>query len=84
MQINHNIVCFCCASQVGVQQALVTGVSLGAINSIMYFTYAVAFYYGAWRVSRGDYTGGTVMNVLVAALLGGFSLGQVRLATKGL
>ena len=31
---------------------------------------------GAWRVSVGDYTGGDVMAVLVAALIGGFSAGQ--------
>jgi ATP-binding cassette subfamily B (MDR/TAP) protein 1 len=42
----------------------------------MYCTYAVAFIYGADRVAAGKYTGGDVMNVLVAALLGGFSLGQ--------
>ena len=32
---------------------------------------------GSWRVSVGAYTGGDVMSVLVAALIGGFSAGQV-------
>lgn len=31
---------------------------------------------GTWRVSTGDYTGGQVLQVFVAALVGGFSLGQ--------
>lgn len=64
--------------QVGIRQAFYTGLSLGLVHTIVYCTYAVAFYYGAWRVKVGAYTGGDVMNVLVAALLGGFSLGQVR------
>jgi len=60
----------------GKQQAVYTGIALGAVNGIMYCTYAVAFYYGAWRVSTGVYTGGQVLQVFVAALVGGFSLGQ--------
>ena len=32
---------------------------------------------GSWRVSTGNYSGGDVMSVLVAALIGGFSAGQV-------
>ena len=63
--------------KVGIQQALVAGVCNGGIHAIVYWTYAVAFIYGAWRVSTGAYTGGDVMNVLVAALVGGFSAGQV-------
>lgn len=61
----------------GIQQAMVAGVCNGGIHAIVYWTYAVAFIYGAWRVSTGAYTGGDVMNVLVAALVGGFSAGQV-------
>ena len=63
-------------SQVGIQQSIVSGLCLGSIQAIVFFTYALAFIYGAWRVSVGDYTGGDVMAVLVAALLGGFSAGQ--------
>lgn len=43
----------------------------------VYAEHAVAFFYGAWRVKEGAYSGGQVMQVFVAALLGGFSLGQV-------
>lgn len=38
---------------------LINGVCTGGVNAIMYWTYALAFVYGAWRVSTGDYTGGT-------------------------
>ncbi len=47
-------------------------------------SFAIAFFYGAWRVSVGAYTGGKVLQVLVAALLGGFSLGQVRCTGRNL
>lgn len=70
-------------TQVGKRQAVYTGLALGAVNGIMYCTYAVAFYYGAWRVSTGNYTGGQVLQVFVAALVGGFSLGQVRAGAPG-
>jgi len=67
--------------QVGKRSAVYTGIALGSVNGIMYCTYAVAFYYGAWRVSTDIYTGGQVLQVFVAALIGGFSLGQVRQST---
>ncbi|KAF5834437.1 P-loop containing nucleoside triphosphate hydrolase protein [Dunaliella salina] len=60
----------------GKRQAVYTGIALGAVNGVMYCTYAVAFYYGAWRVSTGVYTGGQVLQVFFAAMMGGFSLGQ--------
>uniref|UniRef100_A0A7R9VCA0 Uncharacterized protein n=1 Tax=Chlamydomonas euryale TaxID=1486919 RepID=A0A7R9VCA0_9CHLO len=56
--------------------ALIQGVCTGGVNAVLYWTYALAFIYGGWRVSTGDYTGGDVMNVLIAALIAGFSLGQ--------
>ena len=37
---------------------------------------ALALWYGARRVAAGAYTGGDVLNVLFAALFGGFALGQ--------
>ena len=43
----------------------------------MYGTYAVGLFFGAYRVAAGAYTGGTVLQVLIATLMGGFSLGQV-------
>jgi ABC-type multidrug transport system fused ATPase/permease subunit len=42
---------------ISVRQALYTGLALGSVNTILYWTYAAAFMYGAWRVSSGHYTG---------------------------
>lgn len=63
-------------TRTAIRQSLYTGFALGSVNAVVYFTYSIAYYYGAWRVSTDDYTGGQVLQVFVAALLGGFSLGQ--------
>jgi ATP-binding cassette subfamily B (MDR/TAP) protein 1 len=63
--------------RVGIRQGLVNGLAVGGVPLVVFTTYAIALYYGAWRISTGAYTGGDVINVMVAALLGGFSLGQV-------
>jgi len=42
-------------------------------------SYALALWYGAQRVADGSYTGGQVLAVLIASLLGSFSLGLVSL-----
>ena len=52
------------------------GLALGTASAAFMAAYAVALYYGWTRVSCGAYTGGTVMSVLFAALMGGVSLGQ--------
>ncbi|KXZ51733.1 hypothetical protein GPECTOR_11g18 [Gonium pectorale] len=62
--------------QMAVRQSWLSGISLGAVQMVMYGTYAVGLFFGAYRVAAGDYTGGKVMQVLIATLLGGFSLGQ--------
>ncbi|KAJ9525246.1 hypothetical protein QJQ45_020777 [Haematococcus lacustris] len=67
-------------TNVGIQQSMYTGMALGSVNAVVYFTYSLAFYYGAWRVYTGNYTGGQVLQVFVAALLGGFSIGQASSA----
>jgi hypothetical protein len=45
---------------------------------VVYVSYAVALVYGAHRVAAGAYTGGMVLNVIMATIMGGFSLGMVR------
>lgn len=69
--------------QVGEQQGIVTGTSLGGMQFIMFCSYAVALFYGAVRVSQGKMTGGDVVNVMFAALMGSFSLGMVSLIQIG-
>ena len=42
---------YCVPSQVGKRQSIYTGFALGLVQLFMFCTFAVAFYYGAWRVS---------------------------------
>jgi hypothetical protein len=63
--------------QVGIRQGLVTGMSLGGLNFVLFGAYAVSLYYGCTRVAAGAMTGGSVLAVMMAALVGSFSLGQV-------
>lgn len=63
-------------SQVGIQQGLLTGLSLGCLNMVLFSAYAASLYYGATRVAAGTMSGGDVLAVMMAALLGAYSLGQ--------
>jgi ATP-binding cassette, subfamily B (MDR/TAP), member 1 len=62
--------------KVGIKQGFFQGLTLGTANGIFFFSYAAALYYGGTRVAAGAYTGGDVMQVLFAAVIGGFALGQ--------
>jgi ATP-binding cassette subfamily B (MDR/TAP) protein 1 len=64
------------AKQVGVQAGLLTGLSLGSLNLVLFSAYAASLYYGATRVAAGAMSGGDVLAVMMAALLGAYSLGQ--------
>ena len=63
--------------KVGVRHSLLLGLTLGGILGVVYVSYAVALVYGAHRVAAGAYTGGVVLNVIMATIMGGFSLGMV-------
>jgi ATP-binding cassette subfamily B (MDR/TAP) protein 1 len=56
--------------------ALLTGLSLGSLNLVLFSAYAASLYYGATRVAAGAMSGGDVLAVMMAALLGAYSLGQ--------
>ncbi|KAH9291620.1 hypothetical protein KI387_043189 [Taxus chinensis] len=58
------------------QQGLVAGVGLGSVLFIMFCGYALALWYGSRLILDGSYTGGDVINVIFAVLMGGMSLGQ--------
>ncbi|KAL0036182.1 hypothetical protein WJX79_007336 [Trebouxia sp. C0005] len=62
--------------QVGIKAGALNGVTIGSAQCFFMCGYALALWYGGIRVRAGKYTGGEVMNVLFAALIGGFSLGQ--------
>ncbi|KAH0733850.1 hypothetical protein KY285_009557 [Solanum tuberosum] len=60
----------------GVQEGLVSGISMGVFFFVFYSSYALAIWYGAKMILDHNYTGGDVMNVMMATLTGSFTLGQ--------
>lgn len=60
----------------GIKQGLMQGITLGCANGVWFLSYAAAMYYGAVKVADGAYDGGDVLNVIFAAIIGGFALGQ--------
>ncbi|CAN4082123.1 unnamed protein product [Withania somnifera] len=59
-----------------VQQGLVSGVGLGTFLLILFSTYGLAIWYGSKLIIEKGYRGGDVINVLMAIMMGGMSLGQ--------
>ncbi|XP_010271023.2 PREDICTED: ABC transporter B family member 4-like [Nelumbo nucifera] len=60
----------------GVLEGLAVGLGLGAVFFIIYCGYALAVWYGGKLILDKGYTGGRVVNVIVAVLSGALSLGQ--------
>ncbi|PHU01603.1 ABC transporter B family member 12 [Capsicum chinense] len=59
----------------GVQEGLASGLGFGVFMFVYYTSYALAIWYGAKMILDHNYTGGDVMNVIMATLTGSFSLG---------
>ncbi|XP_042002674.1 ABC transporter B family member 4-like isoform X2 [Salvia splendens] len=60
----------------GVQEGLATGLGFGSAMFIIFCSYALAVWFGAKMILEKGYTGGEVLNVIVAVLTGSMSLGQ--------
>ncbi|RZC89153.1 hypothetical protein C5167_030848 [Papaver somniferum] len=60
----------------GVQEGLGTGLGLGAVMFVMFASYGLAVWYGGKLIVDKGYTGGDVINVIVAVTTGSMSLGQ--------
>ncbi|KAK0582248.1 hypothetical protein LWI29_023393 [Acer saccharum] len=60
----------------GVHEGLATGLGLGLVMSIVYFSYALSIWYGGKLILEKGYTGGQVFNVIIAVMTGSMSLGQ--------
>ncbi|VFQ60302.1 unnamed protein product [Cuscuta campestris] len=58
------------------QQGLASGLGLGIILLVVFSTYALAVWYGAKLIMHNGYKGGDVVNVMIAIMMGGMSLGQ--------
>ncbi|XP_042515586.1 ABC transporter B family member 11-like [Macadamia integrifolia] len=64
------------AYQSGVQEGLASGLGLGSVMCIIFCSYALAIWYGARLIIDRGYTGGVIINVIIAVLTGSLSLGQ--------
>ncbi|XP_010271025.1 PREDICTED: ABC transporter B family member 11-like isoform X2 [Nelumbo nucifera] len=60
----------------GVHEGLAAGIGLGAVMFIVFCSYALAIWYGAKLILDKGYTGGNVINIIIAVLSGSLSLGQ--------
>ncbi|XP_047308241.1 ABC transporter B family member 4-like [Impatiens glandulifera] len=60
----------------GIQEGLASGFGLGVVTLTVFGSYALAVWYGAKLIIEKGYTGGDVLNVIIAVLVGSMSLGQ--------
>ncbi|XXG67844.1 hypothetical protein AAC387_Pa06g1095 [Persea americana] len=59
-----------------VQQGLAIGLGIGAVMFIIFSSYGLAVWYGSRLIIQKGYSGGVVINVMMAIMTGGMSLGQ--------
>ncbi|XP_077250942.1 ABC transporter B family member 9-like [Tasmannia lanceolata] len=59
-----------------VQQGLAAGLGIGTVLLIIFSSYGLAVWYGSKLIIEKGYTGGEVINVMIAIMTGGMSLGQ--------
>ncbi|XP_075667079.1 ABC transporter B family member 9-like [Castanea sativa] len=59
-----------------IRQGLVSGLGIGILFLIMFGTYGLAVWYGSKLIIEKGYTGGQILNVIMAIMTGGMSLGQ--------
>ncbi|XP_037496302.1 ABC transporter B family member 11 isoform X2 [Jatropha curcas] len=60
----------------GVHEGLASGVGIGIVMLVIFSSYGMAVWFGAKMILEQGYTGGAVINVIVAVLTGSMSLGQ--------
>ncbi|RHZ59931.1 hypothetical protein Glove_360g64 [Diversispora epigaea] len=60
----------------GRRKAFISGIGLGSMMLIMFGSYGLAFWYGSVLIINGEMTGGEVLNVFFAILIGSFSIGN--------
>ncbi|KAH7854639.1 hypothetical protein Vadar_016230 [Vaccinium darrowii] len=60
----------------GIQEGLAAGLGVGVFFCVALCTYALATWFGAKMIANNKYTGGDVINVIVAVVTGSMSLGQ--------
>ncbi|XP_022757720.1 ABC transporter B family member 21-like [Durio zibethinus] len=60
----------------GVHEGAVAGLGLGIVLLIIFCSYALAVWFGGKMILERGYSGGQVLNVIIAVLTGSMSLGQ--------
>ncbi|KAL8029397.1 hypothetical protein ABFX02_14G223000 [Erythranthe guttata] len=65
------------AYKAGVQEGLAAGLGSGFFMLVLFCSYGLAIWFGAKMIITKGYTGGDVLNIVMAVLLGSFSLGQI-------
>ncbi|PIA60696.1 hypothetical protein AQUCO_00300306v1 [Aquilegia coerulea] len=60
----------------GVNEGLATGLGLGSVLLLVFCSYSLAIWFGAKMIIDKGYTGGDVLNIIIAVLTGSMSLGQ--------
>lgn len=58
------------AYQSGVQEGWASGLGFGSVMFIIFCSYALAIWFGAKMILEKGYSGGEVLNVIVAVLTG--------------
>ncbi|KAG2290692.1 hypothetical protein Bca52824_050296 [Brassica carinata] len=64
------------AYKAGVIEGGSTGLGLGTLFLVVFFSYALAVWYGGKLILDKGYTGGQVLNIIISVLTGSMSLGQ--------
>lgn len=64
------------AYRVGVHEGWASGFGLGSVMFIIFCSYALAIWFGGKMILDKGYSGGDVLNVIIAVLTGSMSLGQ--------
>ncbi|GFP93630.1 ABC transporter b family member 4 [Phtheirospermum japonicum] len=60
----------------GIHEGWASGLGFGSVMFIIFGSYALAIWFGGKMILERGYTGGDVLNVIVAVLTGSMSLGQ--------
>ncbi|XP_073301222.1 ABC transporter B family member 11-like isoform X2 [Primulina huaijiensis] len=67
----------CRAYEAGVHEGLAAGLGSGVFMLVLFSSYALAIWFGAKMIIHNGYSGGDVLNIIMAVLMGSLSLGQV-------
>ncbi|KAG7971189.1 hypothetical protein I3843_07G123300 [Carya illinoinensis] len=60
----------------GVQEGLASGLGFAMVMLVMFSSYGMAIWFGSKMILEKGYTGGDVLNVIMAVMTGSMSLGQ--------